>query len=67
MPNLGGTEILVIAVVAFLLFGAGSLPKFARGVGDALREFKRAAHDLKEPVADAKRDADVLAREIKKS
>lgn len=36
----GGWELLVIAAVIILLFGAKKLPEFARGTGQALRIFK---------------------------
>jgi len=35
-----GPEILVILVVVLLLFGSSRLPKLARSVGQAQREFK---------------------------
>ena len=41
MPNLGGGELLVVAAVVMLLFGAKKLPEFARSLGKAKGEFKR--------------------------
>lgn len=38
---LGGFEIVVIAVLILLLFGAKKLPTFARSLGRSLTEFKR--------------------------
>lgn len=67
MPfNLGGSELLVICLVAFLLFGAGSIPKFAKGIGDAIREFKKVSREVQEPLEEAKADANKLARTINK-
>lgn len=67
MPfNLGGTELLVICLVAFLLFGAGSIPKFAKGIGEAVREFKKMSKDVREPLDEAKEEANKLARTINK-
>ncbi|MDQ3592554.1 MAG: Sec-independent protein translocase subunit TatA [Actinomycetota bacterium] len=40
MGSLGTTEILIIAAVLILLFGAKKLPDLARGSGRALRIFK---------------------------
>jgi sec-independent protein translocase protein TatA len=40
MPNLGTPEILIIALVIVLLFGAKKLPDTARGLGRSLRIFK---------------------------
>ncbi|HEX2052306.1 MAG TPA: twin-arginine translocase TatA/TatE family subunit [Actinomycetota bacterium] len=41
MPNLGGGELLIVAAVVMLLFGAKKLPEFARSLGKAKGEFKR--------------------------
>ena len=37
---LGSTEIIVIAGIVILLFGASAIPKFARSLGKAKKEFK---------------------------
>ena len=37
----GHTEIIIIAIVALLLFGASSIPKLARSIGQARREFEK--------------------------
>lgn len=41
MPGLGAPELLLIAGVVVLLFGAKKLPEFARSLGKAKSEFKR--------------------------
>ncbi len=43
MPNLGLPELLIILFVIVLLFGARKLPELARGLGQGIREFKKAA------------------------
>jgi sec-independent protein translocase protein TatA len=40
MPNL--TELLVILLIVFLLFGASKLPEVGRGLGEGIRNFKKA-------------------------
>jgi TatA/E family protein of Tat protein translocase len=40
---LGSTEILVIGVVVLVLFGARAIPKFARSLGQARKEFEAGA------------------------
>ncbi|MEV4066135.1 Sec-independent protein translocase subunit TatA [Nonomuraea dietziae] len=48
MPNLGVPELLIIACVLVLLFGAKKLPEMARGVGKSLRIFKAETTKLRE-------------------
>ncbi len=38
---IGTTEIIVIALVIFVLFGAASIPKFAKSLGQAKGEFEK--------------------------
>ncbi|MFT7473564.1 MAG: sec-independent protein translocase protein TatA [Verrucomicrobiales bacterium] len=38
--NLGPTELLIILVVILVLFGGAKLPKLARSLGEAQKEFK---------------------------
>ena len=37
--NLGPTELLVILIIVLVLFGGAKLPKLARSLGQAQREF----------------------------
>lgn len=43
MFGLGIQEIIMIMLVVGLLFGAKKLPEMLRGLGEGLREFKKAA------------------------
>lgn len=40
--NIGSTELIIIAVVLLLLFGGKKLPELGKGIGDAIREFRKA-------------------------
>lgn len=40
MPNLGPTELLIIALLIMLLFGAKKMPDAARSLGRSMRIFK---------------------------
>jgi len=42
---LGTTEILIIALVLVLLFGARKIPELARGLGRGISEFKSGMRD----------------------
>ncbi|MFG1703215.1 Sec-independent protein translocase subunit TatA [Nonomuraea sp. M3C6] len=48
MSQLGVPELLIIALVLVLLFGAKKLPEMARGVGRSLRIFKSETAKLRE-------------------
>ncbi len=52
MSNLGWSEILIIAMVFVLLFGAKKLPDTARAVGRSLRIFKAETTRLRDPDPD---------------
>ena len=39
--NLGSTELIIVAAILLLLFGGKKLPEFAKGIGDAIREFRK--------------------------
>ncbi|MBI4137211.1 twin-arginine translocase TatA/TatE family subunit, partial [Candidatus Roizmanbacteria bacterium] len=41
----GTTELLIIASVILLLFGSKKIPEFFKGLGDAVKEFKKASKD----------------------
>lgn len=43
--RLGFWEILIIALVIVLLFGASKLPQLARGMGDSIKEFRKAVKE----------------------
>jgi sec-independent protein translocase protein TatA len=41
MPDIGGPELLIIAIVVLVLFGGAKLPELARSLGKAKGEFKK--------------------------
>ena len=45
MPNLGLSEILIIALIIILLFGGKKIPEFFKGMGEAIKEFRKATKD----------------------
>jgi len=44
---ISGQEIFIILLVVLLLFGANKIPEIARGLGKGMREFRKAADDIK--------------------
>lgn len=53
MPNLGVPELLIIAFVLVLLFGATKLPNMARSLGRSMRIFKSEVKEMKNDDAPA--------------
>ena len=49
----GGWEMVVIALVILLLFGAKKLPELARGLGQGIKEFKGAVDGAKDELKEA--------------
>jgi sec-independent protein translocase protein TatA len=47
---LGGGELMVVLVVALVLFGSRKIPEFAKGLGQAVKEFKKASNDVPEEI-----------------
>ena len=41
MPDVSGSELLIVLVVVVLLFGAARIPSAARSLGEGLRELRR--------------------------
>jgi len=41
MGRIGGTELLLIIVLAVLLFGAGRLADIGKGLGEGIKNFKK--------------------------
>ena len=49
MGKLGITEILLILGVVVLLFGGRKIPELMKGIGQGLRDFKKASRVEDEP------------------
>ncbi|HMF82800.1 MAG TPA: twin-arginine translocase TatA/TatE family subunit [Acidimicrobiia bacterium] len=43
--NLGPTELIIILVIVLVLFGSTRLPKLARSMGQASKEFKKGINE----------------------
>ena len=50
MFGLGGTEIGVLFLIILLVFGPSQIPKMAKGLGQALREFKKAQREISDEI-----------------
>lgn len=64
MPfGLGPWELLVIALIVLLLFGAKRLPEIAQGMGKGIREFKKAMKDTTEELKGSVNDVEEKKKE----
>jgi len=45
MFGLGMPELLVILVIVVIVFGAGKLPEIGSGIGQGIKNFKKATRD----------------------
>jgi sec-independent protein translocase protein TatA len=45
LPTLGMPELLIIMVILLLLFGGRRLPELAKGLGQSIKAFKKAASE----------------------
>ena len=55
--NLGPPELLIILVLVLVLFGGAKLPKLARSLGQAQKEFKDGLADGEEEKSQDAQDA----------
>ena len=66
MFGLGPTELIIIAVIVILIFGAKRLPDIGKGLGGAIKEFKNVKKELspeKSPDEASAKETDSLKAE----
>lgn len=54
--GIGAPEVLIIAILILVLFGAKRIPELARGLGQGIKEFRQASSDIKKEIEDSSRD-----------
>ena len=69
MPNLGAPELIIIALVILLLFGATRLPKLGKSMGQSIRGFKQGLNEDTDDdeIVDVKRDATAESKDDAKA
>ena len=43
--NIGTTEIVIIALLIIVLFGGKKIPELMRGIGESIKEFRKASKE----------------------
>ena len=59
---ISGQEIVILGLAVLLLFGSKKIPEMARGLGKGMREFRKAADDIKREISESSPD---LSKDIK--
>jgi sec-independent protein translocase protein TatA len=61
---LGGWEIILILAVVLILFGAKKLPELAKGLGQGIKEFKKASSEVTSELQRAADTEDYSHRQV---
>ncbi len=69
MGSIGPWQVIIILAVLVLLFGAKKLPQIGKGMGEALRNFKKSVNDVDDatditPIA-SKKSEDVSKTDVR--
>ena len=59
MGGIGAPELIIFLLVILLLFGSTKLPKLAKSLGEAQKEFKKGVAEADEPPAKPRADENV--------
>jgi sec-independent protein translocase protein TatA len=62
--SFGGGEVFLILVVILLLFGAKKLPELARGLGQGIKEFKKATREVTDEMESAMNDNPPVKKQV---
>ncbi|MDZ7714857.1 MAG: twin-arginine translocase TatA/TatE family subunit [Balneolaceae bacterium] len=54
--GIGVPEILIIALVILLFFGARRIPELARGIGQGINEFRKASDEIKKEIEQGEKE-----------
>jgi len=63
----GGQELAIILVIILVVFGPSQIPKMARSIGQAMREFKKAQREITDEIQRDEPPADPAKPNDKKS
>ena len=63
MGSIGAPELIVIALIALLLFGAGRIADIGKGLGQGIKNFKQGLKEAGDDDEDEAKDAKVAKTE----
>ena len=58
----GGMEMVLILVVILVLFGSKKIPEFAKGLGQGIKEFKKASREVTDEIQNTTTDTPPSAK-----
>ncbi len=67
MFGLGMSELLIILAIVIIIFGASKLPELGKGIGEAIRNFKKASSEPREIDVTPKKNSKEEENKEKKS
>ncbi|MCZ2102660.1 MAG: twin-arginine translocase TatA/TatE family subunit [Chitinophagales bacterium] len=56
--NLGGQEILFLAILVLVFFGGKKIPELMRGLGTGIREFNNAKNNIESEIKENMKEID---------
>ncbi len=64
MGSIGTTELIVVLIIVLVLFGGRKIPEIMRGIGEGLREFRKASSEATSEIQRlAEEETDTTAEE----
>jgi sec-independent protein translocase protein TatA len=57
LMGMGGGEMVLVFAAILVLFGAKKIPEFAKGLGQGIKEFKKASREVTDEISNATNDA----------
>jgi len=67
MFGLGAPELILILIIVIVLFGGSKLPQIGKGIGEAIRNFKKASSEPNEIDVTPKKKPEETTEEGKES
>jgi len=64
--SIGGSEVLLVAFIALLLFGGKKIPELMKGLGKGIREFNDAKEKVRESISEGMRETENISKDIDK-